>query len=1077
MVWLAILMWDVVDNDAELMVFLEGTNWGSEGMSQGYPVKLEFYFFDKEFASGTISNSPNKEVQLRDHVKASRADVGRYPLQAWGGHEPKRQMPMDIAPCLQRFQCSAAMKGQTMDRSWAVQFEYSLSNLRMDLLYHWNSVEGVGEYVSDILRDSRDALANMPGKNGLPKEDWQQPECIALPVVTQDRDFGDPRNSRLIEQGLNAEDLQLLGGYAEALHSPDPRWNPDFGNSRVNGGRTAFYVGIHLPPGEEFCFLWFYGLDLLQEEVRAMAPRRRILAIALLGAGSCWVISQSSRCSRWNLQGPTMTHFASLAVAGTALRRSIDLALQQLREGELLGLPVLLSSALIGLSTGFAVVLFEGFITSLEELREELPIPVLAPILGALALAALVAAFGGKDGLAGTDIKKSYATAGGPEPPSNWPLRAIPWARKHLQQRWAWHPGRANVAFGLGQACERNAYGMASDRLVWLNSDAEHAAFTDRDPLGHMSHLPRFGQPLFGLGNFPSPDAPNAERGGPSPGVKHCNSNAMSPFSNQGGYEEMRGDYIPCEVGQKRFGNTALKKWQERGWRVVNFTQVEGTWHWLVEYDGNIVVDLHRLGPFLRRQREQVLLNWGYHEDCTDDSFNCFMTEVTSMLTERVIFRNLKHAKAHKVRDAFEKTFLKCHEIQRDQFVVPFFLWQDGLDEDTEAAPIETLVDELGYCMVSTRVGRVFPVMSCVSVADVRKKETAENGTLTSQEDRELIEKALEGSKVVASLPGKELDRLLKYFQKAHLKVTLQEGDTLMKHGDEAQCSECCQRNWSVMMNLVFLSRSFAKVNLDFWKSGLLDVYVPDGEGEKKVFTYETSGAVVGELAVLFRAPRARTDAVLWSVDRKSFEACGGRSEGSMARMNQNPDALLASGAAAGVAAGAGLSFNAPIAGIFFASELLFFLLLGVLTGIMAYSYKKIAGVARDVASFLKEQGALLTVALSVAVNSRVQFAVNEVLKDSSQPLSLSNINLEPLLQVPITSVVLAVELAGGASYEVSAVLLPALLDGLDRNAALARILVARAPVPLHLNAGVDACLLCVYTFVSVFAYGKQELF
>lgn len=32
----------------------------------------------------------------------------------------------------------------------------------------------------------------------------------------------------------------------------------------------------------------------------------------------------------------------------------------------------------------------------------------------------------------------------------------------------------------------------------------------------------------------------------------------------------------------------------------------------------------------------QVLLNWGYHTDCSDDGFDCFMTEVSSMLTERV---------------------------------------------------------------------------------------------------------------------------------------------------------------------------------------------------------------------------------------------------------------------------------------------------------------------------------------------------------------------------------------------------------------------------------------------------------
>ena len=43
-----------------------------------------------------------------------------------------------------------------------------------------------------------------------------------------------------------------------------------------------------------------------------------------------------------------------------------------------------------------------------------------------------------------------------------------------------------------------------------------------------------------------------------------------------------------------------------------------------------------------------------------------------------VIFRNLQHAKADLVRDAFEKTFMKCHEIQRDQFVVPFFSGKMG---------------------------------------------------------------------------------------------------------------------------------------------------------------------------------------------------------------------------------------------------------------------------------------------------------------------------------------------------------------------------------------------------------------
>jgi len=255
---------------------------------------------------------------------------------------------------------------------------------------------------------------------------------------------------------------------------------------------------------------------------------------------------------------------------------------------------------------------------------------------------------------------------------------------------------------------------------------------------------------------------------------------------NIGGYEAMRSDFVPCvpdgvdaflfidEVGMRRFGKT-VRRWKDLGWRIMNFTQIpgnkhvsgprltskslkftppswllNGTWHWLVEHDGNIVLDLHRLRHFVRnlRRRALVLLNWGYHTDCTGDGFKCFLTEVGSMLTERiqyvasskenvvkwkellekmhigklthggrkylppnyyetnVIFRNLKHSKAKKVRDAFEKTFLKCQEIQRDQFLLPFFLWQDELSHSTEAIPIENLVSDLGYCMVGTRVGR-----------------------------------------------------------------------------------------------------------------------------------------------------------------------------------------------------------------------------------------------------------------------------------------------------------------------------------------------------------------------------------
>ena len=55
---------------------------------------------------------------------------------------------------------------------------------------------------------------------------------------------------------------------------------------------------------------------------------------------------------------------------------------------------------------------------------------------------------------------------------------------------------------------------------------------------------------------------------------------------------------------------------------------------------------------------------------------------------------------------AFGRIYEKCHEIQRDQFLLPYYLWHANLSFDTEAFPMNFLADSVGMCMVDTREGR-----------------------------------------------------------------------------------------------------------------------------------------------------------------------------------------------------------------------------------------------------------------------------------------------------------------------------------------------------------------------------------
>mmetsp|Transcript_22175 Transcript_22175/g.51315 ORF Transcript_22175/g.51315 Transcript_22175/m.51315 type:complete len:365 (+) Transcript_22175:30-1124(+) len=256
---------------------------------------------------------------------------------------------------------------------------------------------------------------------------------------------------------------------------------------------------------------------------------------------------------------------------------------------------------------------------------------------------------------------------------------------------------------------------------------------------------------------------------------------------NIGSYEGgMRERNVPCVPENMdaflfldhdtwdRSDQSSLGVWRKRGWQIksvslqagtefvtgarltsklLKFTPpswlLNGQWDWLVEFDGNVVLDLLRVGPFLDKYalKPLLLLDWSYHENCGDDGFLCFSRELKSMLhgrhkyiedskenivaweekltkehegtvsgtrkytppyyyETRIIFRNLRHARASDVSQAFGRTYEKCHEIQRDQFLLPYYLWHANLSFDSEAFPMGFLADSVGMCMVNTREGR-----------------------------------------------------------------------------------------------------------------------------------------------------------------------------------------------------------------------------------------------------------------------------------------------------------------------------------------------------------------------------------
>jgi len=214
-----------------------------------------------------------------------------------------------------------------------------------------------------------------------------------------------------------------------------------------------------------------------------------------------------------------------------------------------------------------------------------------------------------------------------------------------------------------------------------------------------------------------------------------------------------------------------LDKWAEKGWTVSklmskfsetpqvsqerltakNLKFLPPSWlrnsskyNWLVTFDSTLGLDLTKLSDFVNQDQHSdksvILLKW-YWANCT--GYDCFENELQTMLNKpeyvgnsreetvewkayldnlhsaehismpfywetSVFMRNLRHEKASAVNTAFLQTYTKLHEIQRDQFVLPYFMEKNDLLPTIYSASLEELQTNLSLCMLNDHSLRNF---------------------------------------------------------------------------------------------------------------------------------------------------------------------------------------------------------------------------------------------------------------------------------------------------------------------------------------------------------------------------------
>mmetsp|Transcript_45952 Transcript_45952/g.80742 ORF Transcript_45952/g.80742 Transcript_45952/m.80742 type:complete len:646 (-) Transcript_45952:194-2131(-) len=216
---------DVVDNDAEVAIILgketdfhsvtvqislglEARGWPActnphprklvcLSMRHHIPCKLEIYAFAKDDYEHVIFSTRTCSANQCEYYST-------FPLQHWDG-----RMPAELIYPMQKCRIG--------DLKWSVP----CPNMPLAFLRGWN--RGEYEKQSQVPR-LPDHLSRRKEKNSeiaaaSTSSSSSSSNCLALPVISKDRDMGDERNQHLEREGLNMEDLRLLHNHARELHA------------------------------------------------------------------------------------------------------------------------------------------------------------------------------------------------------------------------------------------------------------------------------------------------------------------------------------------------------------------------------------------------------------------------------------------------------------------------------------------------------------------------------------------------------------------------------------------------------------------------------------------------------------------------------------------------------------------------------------------------------------------------------------------------------------------------------------------------------------------------------------------